>query len=1305
MKKQIFLALIFALLFSPLMRIQGQAASNCVNAITLNSSTNNTNYIQSDSIGWFQFAAQSNSVGIKLNNIPDAANQGHIHKIGIYTGTCSSLTFVGESSVPPFSDSVIYFGSTNFVSGNTYFIKTIKEPNSCVKCIPNARFKFEIITNPSSGCNWTIPSVINVPTGGSLNSYPGIAGVFANAGYFMRVTQVSGTLQLSNFYVGWLDCNGVSYAATTNYNGIDGAPACLSGWTSFSIDGNVVGNPSPGEQLCLHFEIFDFLGQLVCDNNICIVVCGTGAGDDQTICIGNCTTLSALGASSFDWYDQNTLVGSGASVSVCPTTTTTYTALPTTGICNPDPAQVTVNVIVPKLSFSFVNELCVGETFTFTNTTQFSNSNADWDFGDGTSTLNSFDTTHIYTQPGQYEVTLTGYSQGCSSTITQLISVTPAFENYCSNQLVYTYNGSVHLNNQNDVTNFLNSFAINSLGFNAVGIKDTLFIESGVNVTIANSNLDFGTWGKIIVKQSAKLIVDNCNLQPIGLDQEHQCAFMWQGVEVWGDNSKTQTQLIPNTQTLYQGYFEMKNGSFIHKAHNGIIAGKWNRPSFDANTGGGIVLVGSNCGILNCGYGIRFTPYSKVSISKILTTNFFSNVLDDPGYITGNSYTYPNAYNQIYGYANPTGRTYCYIQVIGVKFVKIQGNTLNNAENGIIGINSTLTVGGVNITEQNIFTNLSSGEIHGNIFNSSFFANKITNNQYTNTLIPIQSWNGVGDNIRNNSIPNGAFIGIGTVGTKSIFITDNTVAGCFLGVSTSNTGTSGGLIGYDGFGNQFNNCVTGVYTAGTNPNLQIHCNTHFNQQQQTNNWNISGSLANQGFFPAFTDKDPAGNLFTSTLNNSNLYNKIYSATSFQYFGHQLDQQTNTFEAVLPTPSGTAGNVLTAGSIISQPFTKIATSCDPGPPLNNYSLRISQLTTKVNSLTIEKDSIKQILDRGNTQTLLNAINSNMSSGQLQNLLLQNSPLSDEVLLAYIAKVGTPPGNFGNVILLNSPVSENVNPALLAKIATFPNGINNQILAAQSNYSNRTLYVVSTELLSVQSQRQDAYNKQQAIYVSKLETDSTVLDSMNLLLLQQNNQSAIELLAAGYIDSKQYTNAQNAINLLTGTSVESVAYKTMLQSMLTVYSSGRDVFSLTSAEQTSIRSIAQMQSDCPARANARLILFVAFGEPLVMDIPQNGQRISPEIEGSTIQMSQSETFIGEPYPNPSNEGTTIEAKISDGHTGIIRIFDMNGKIVYQQTLTGGYQLVQLNTKDWTDGIYLCELSDDGNRIGNQKFVIQH
>ena len=142
------------------------------------------------------------------------------------------------------------------------------------------------------------------------------------------------------------------------------------------------------------------------------------AGIDQVICQGDPVTLTATGATIYNW----TNLGGGATKTVSPTATTTYEVTGTDdyGCVNTDQVKVTVNPIpVPQFEAD-IREGCEPLTVRFTNLSNFSGGTYKWDFGDGSSSTLSDNVIHTYQSGGTYNVSLTITDGiGCSGKLTE----------------------------------------------------------------------------------------------------------------------------------------------------------------------------------------------------------------------------------------------------------------------------------------------------------------------------------------------------------------------------------------------------------------------------------------------------------------------------------------------------------------------------------------------------------------------------------------------------------------------------------------------------------------------------------------------------------------------------------------------------------------------------------------------------------------------------------------------------------------------------------------------------------------------
>ncbi len=132
------------------------------------------------------------------------------------------------------------------------------------------------------------------------------------------------------------------------------------------------------------------------------------AGDDKVICVGGTTTLTATGGDTYAWSNGAT----GATISVSPTSTQTYTVTVTKGDCTKtDQATVTVNNAVANAGAD--QTICAGGSTTLTAS---GGGTYLWSTGDTGATISVSPTTDQ-----TYSVTVT--KDGCTDTDEVRVSV------------------------------------------------------------------------------------------------------------------------------------------------------------------------------------------------------------------------------------------------------------------------------------------------------------------------------------------------------------------------------------------------------------------------------------------------------------------------------------------------------------------------------------------------------------------------------------------------------------------------------------------------------------------------------------------------------------------------------------------------------------------------------------------------------------------------------------------------------------------------------------------------------------------
>ena len=79
--------------------------------------------------------------------------------------------------------------------------------------------------------------------------------------------------------------------------------------------------------------------------------------------------------------------------------------------------------------------------------------------------------------------------------------------------------------------------------------------------------------------------------------------------------------------------------------------------------------------------------------------------------------------------------------------------------------------------------------------------------------------------------------------------------------------------------------------------------------------------------------------------------------------------------------------------------------------------------------------------------------------------------------------------------------------------------------------------------------------------------------------------------------------------------------------------------------------------------------------------------------------------EAYPNPSTGPVYVVCNVPQSVAkATLRITDMNGRLVHEQTLGNGEGIAELESGMAAPGIYLAELRLDGIRAGQVKLALQ-
>jgi gliding motility-associated-like protein len=255
-------------------------------------------------------------------------------------------------------------------------------------------------------------------TGTSVIVSPSVTTIFTVVGTSVAGCNNSATFTLTVNPIPVITAN----ATPTNI--CSGATATLSalGATSFTWNpGNIIGatvtvSPNSSTQFTVTgTNALGCIGTRTVNLTVTPSPTVTASATSTNICIGNSTTLSALGATSFTWNPGNILT---ATAVVSPTVTTIFTVTGANGACS---STRTITIVVnPLPAISIVSTptaICAGDSATLTASGA---STYTWNPGglNGTSVLVSPSVTTVFTVTGTS-------AAGCNNTATFTLTVNP----------------------------------------------------------------------------------------------------------------------------------------------------------------------------------------------------------------------------------------------------------------------------------------------------------------------------------------------------------------------------------------------------------------------------------------------------------------------------------------------------------------------------------------------------------------------------------------------------------------------------------------------------------------------------------------------------------------------------------------------------------------------------------------------------------------------------------------------------------------------------------------------------------------
>ena len=145
-----------------------------------------------------------------------------------------------------------------------------------------------------------------------------------------------------------------------------------------------------------------------------------------------------------------------------------------------------------------------------------------------------------------------------------------------------------------------------------------------------------------------------------------------------------------------------------------------------------------------------------------------------------------------------------------------------------------------------------------------------------------------------------------------------------------------------------------------------------------------------------------------------------------------------------------------------------------------------------------------------------------------------------------------------------------------------------------------------------------------------------------------------------------------------------------------------------EEDTLRQIAATTTQ--TATEARTLLYLLRGEEYPIDLPPIAdlidstlfQNVLINFKGSTAANATGQTKVGKPYPNPTNNGFSIDYNLAKDANAQLAFYNHTGKLQGVYTLSGN-GVFSVSTTDWASGMYYYRVATDNEPPIAGKIVV--
>ncbi len=357
--------------------------------------------------------------------------------------------------------------------------------------------------------------------------------------------------------------------------------------------------------------------------------------------------------------------------------------------------------------------------------------------------------------------------------------------------------------------------------------------------------------------------------------------------------------------------------------------------------------------------------------------------------------------------------------------------------------------------------------------------------------------------------------------------------------------------------------------------------------------------------------------------------------------------------------------------------------------------------------IYENTLNQLEDGGNTSLLESELDqvTITNSYNLYTTLLQESPyISQEILEELIGKeYEFPEALLRDVLVLNhQTLKENgTYEALDGRISTLPDYMMDQIYAAAESGLTSS-EILRQNIAREESKKRTAFRR---AYKAMVKDTSGTYTTDSIAQLVSNYPSLSgELLEieAALLDNDLATINALQLSLTNNERTEKAQEIDLLIDVVKGYSTDSSFSNLNEADMSSLESLSTRHGVAGGRARAILEVNqnedFEYHEPVLL--PES-ELVPKSMRTEFEPMSELSVF-----PNPAKDYTVIKYRVTPnkGMDYALLIFDMEGKMVYDQKLGYSEDQVTVITEKLSSGSYIAVIKSGGEVEESKQFVIQ-